>query len=278
MFNLVSPTGHKLKTITGRPRSRAAAAFTLIELLVVIAIIAILAAMLLPALSAAKKRANQAYCMNNLRQLGIGMTLYLGTYDEVFPGCASVNEYQFSPPDWIYWENNQPQYPLIKSQISTFLSGINTNLFRCPGDQYDTERNTVNAGKPYTGPYSFSYTLTSYDFQGTTSVGMASIDDILGGTGWHPFKATSINNPAGKIMMAERQTSILDSQKFSGECSESTSDNPGVTVINDGRFTPTGDVLTSRHGKKADVTFADNHVEVVTWQFGTNLNNSRPDL
>ena len=50
--------------------------FTLIELLVVIAIIAILAAMLLPALSAARERARSANCVNNLKQLGYGFTMY----------------------------------------------------------------------------------------------------------------------------------------------------------------------------------------------------------
>ena len=69
--------------------------FTLIELLVVIAIIAILAALLLPALSAAKTRAKKISCMNQLRQIGIGVTVYAGDNDDYVLSARPSD-----PPPW----------------------------------------------------------------------------------------------------------------------------------------------------------------------------------
>src|ERR1035437_5640581 len=63
------------------PVSRSRTAFTLIELLVVIAIIAILAALLLPALSKAKTRAQTSQCLSQLRQCYVAMQLYLQDYN-----------------------------------------------------------------------------------------------------------------------------------------------------------------------------------------------------
>jgi prepilin-type N-terminal cleavage/methylation domain-containing protein/prepilin-type processing-associated H-X9-DG protein len=246
----------------GQPRRNRPAAFTLIELLVVIAIIAILASLLLPALAKAKAKAGQSACYSNLKQLSYGMAMYLDSNNSVFPGTGSRSTYGFHVEDWIYWRTTLPAYPVQNSPIAAQVGSLTSNLFRCPLDRDNKERLASADGN---GPYLYSYTMTSYDLLNGANRGMASIND---GTRFYSFKANSIKNPAAKIVLAEEQSSYL-----ANEVSD-----PTANIINDGRWIPTGDVLTSRHNKRADVGFVDGHVTAVRWQFGRDTINSDPAL
>ncbi|MCW5559927.1 MAG: type II secretion system protein, partial [Verrucomicrobiae bacterium] len=122
-----------------------APAFTLIELLVVIAIIAILAGFLLPALAGARARARATVCLSQLRQLGIGCSLYAGDYQDALPQSAHQGS---------SWIGRLAAYGL-------------TNVYRCP---LDTNRNRLNsyAINDFLTPR--PYGATELDFSRLTSV------------------------------------------------------------------------------------------------------------
>lgn len=254
---IAAKSGSKLqrKTMSFSPDDsrRSPFGFTLIELLVVIAIIAILAAMLLPALSKAKAKAQQTTCINNLKQLGYGMMMYLNDNHDTFPACASRNTYGFHVEDWIYWRNTLP-YTLNKSPIVADLGTVDTNIFRCPLDRDNTYRKQV--GAPY---YNFSYTMNSWNLVNNKNVhGMAS---VINGSTPYLFKSANVRRPSNTIMLAEEVASL------------SPFDNKDPTyqsVVDDGRWEPNNNRLTGRHNNNADVTFADGHVQPVNWKVGEN--------
>jgi prepilin-type N-terminal cleavage/methylation domain-containing protein len=166
-----------------------AGGFTLVELLVVIAIIGILAALLFPAVSNAKAKARRTACLNNLRQINVGLRLYSDDSSDKAPSTPGT----ISSPG-LNWSGYKK---LTKSYVG--LNGPSSpqeKLFACPADTfyYNMAGSFERVSK---GMHEEAPDYLSYAFNGGNARTNSNAPGISGRT------LSSIRNPSRTVLVAE---------------------------------------------------------------------------
>lgn len=152
------------------PRKRICAGLTIVEVLVVAAILIILAALFLPSLSRSRP-ARGPSCMNNLRQIDIGLLLFASDHQERFPIEVSIPNYDFPEvtnigPASLYFQELQPYH-------------LNPSLFICP---FETDRKAA-PGYPTLNNSNISYFLNADAATNYASASLLSGDRLLQSNG-----------------------------------------------------------------------------------------------
>jgi len=210
--------------------------FTLIELLVVIAIISILAAILFPVFARARENARRASCMSNLKQIGLGMMMYVQDYDERYPTRSMAYTTGSAAP--ISGSTTSTNvfdllYPYTKSK----------QVFFCPSTG-GTDTTNMNYGVnqimfPAVGNPAISL----------AAMGSSSSTYMIMDSGQYAIEPFYVITPATWWYLPGR--GIVGD----GKCSSVTS-------------THQNDCNTGRHFNGVNVTFADGHVK---WLKSTTL-------
>jgi prepilin-type N-terminal cleavage/methylation domain-containing protein/prepilin-type processing-associated H-X9-DG protein len=219
--------------------------FSLVELLVVVAVIAILASLLLPALSAAKQRANLIRCKANLRQIAFGVSLYVMDNDNTYP-AGPILQVPGIIFDDRFWLENAAQ--------AMGDEWHNQKLFWCPS--------TFSRGRLYARTYGYNHygyrngnAAETYDYRGLSLSATPGSRDI------HPAKESSIVAAANMIELGDNFMAIGEHLEIGetgyliGRASKVVGLGPGDLKI-----------AEQRHQRRANIAFCDTHVETFSFK------------